>query len=80
MTSSHSFHSLEAQKEPISFTFGHTQTDMIETESHPPTISPGVSFIYMVTIIKGDTDGSGLRGGEGLGPVLVRVPSDRGTA
>ena len=29
MTSSHSFHSLEAEKEPISFTFGHIHT-------HPP--------------------------------------------
>ena len=39
MTSSHSFHSLEAEKEPISLTFGHTHTGMIETKSPPP---PGV--------------------------------------
>ena len=41
MTSSHSFHSLEAKKGPISFTFGHTQTSMVNTKSPPP---PGYSF------------------------------------
>ena len=33
MTSSHSFHSLEDEKETISFTFGHTYASMIETKS-----------------------------------------------
>ena len=35
MTSSHSFHSLEAEKGPISFTFGHTHTGMVDTKSPP---------------------------------------------
>ena len=35
MTFSHSFHSLEAEKGPISFTFGHTHTDMVDTKSPP---------------------------------------------
>ena len=36
MTSSHSFRSLEAEKGPISFTFGHTHTGMVDTKSPPP--------------------------------------------
>ena len=36
MKSPNSFHSLAPKKEPISFTFGHTHTGMIETKS-PPT-------------------------------------------
>ena len=39
MTSSHSFHSLEAEKGPISFTFGHTHTGMVDTKS-PPGVEP----------------------------------------
>ena len=35
MTTSHSLHSLEAEKGPISFTFGHTHTGMIDTKSPP---------------------------------------------
>ena len=36
MTSSHSFHALEAEQESISFIFGHTHMGMIETNSPPP--------------------------------------------
>ena len=36
MKYSHSFHSLEAKKGPISFTFGHTHTGMVDTRSLPP--------------------------------------------
>ena len=35
MTSSHSFHSIEAEKGPISFTFGHTHTGMVDTKWPP---------------------------------------------
>ena len=37
LISPHSFHSLEAEKEHISFTFEHTNTGMIETKSPPGT-------------------------------------------
>ena len=40
MRNSHSFHSLDAEKGPISFTFGHTIPSMLETKSPPP---PGCS-------------------------------------
>ena len=40
MRSSHSFHSLEAEKGPISFAFGHTHTGMIDTKSPPPPPPP----------------------------------------
>ena len=36
MTSSHLFHSLESEKGPISFTFQHTHTGMVDTKSSPP--------------------------------------------
>ena len=35
MTNFHSFHSLEAEKGPISFTFRHTHTGMVDTKSPP---------------------------------------------
>ena len=35
MRSSHAFHSLEAEKGPISFNFGHTHTGMVESKSPP---------------------------------------------
>ena len=33
--STHSFHSLEAEKGPMSFTFGHTHLGVVETKSPP---------------------------------------------
>ena len=36
MRSSHSFHSLETEKGPISFNFGHTHTGIVEIKSLPP--------------------------------------------
>ena len=42
MTSSHSFHSLEAEKGPISFTFRHTHTGMVGTKS-PPGLQPAIT-------------------------------------
>ena len=36
MRYSHSFHSLEAEKGPMSFTFGHTHPGIVGTKSPPP--------------------------------------------
>ena len=38
---SHSFHSLEVKKGPMSFTFGHTHPGILELESPPPPPPPG---------------------------------------
>ena len=45
MTSSHSFHSLEAEKGPISFTFRHTHTGMVGTKS-PPWATAGHNRVH----------------------------------
>ena len=47
MTFSHSFHSLKAEKGPISITFGHTHTGMIDTKS-PPEISISERGRYVI--------------------------------
>ena len=54
MTSSHSFHSLEAEKEPISFNFGHIHTGMIGTKSPPPPGNrPGNTAISVSPLFSG---------------------------
>ena len=70
MTSSHSFHSLEAEKEPICFTFGHAHTGMTET-----TLPPSLSVVTSSdTIMSG-----GLHLFEGhVGGGVVRGPGSQG--
>ena len=61
MKSSHSFHSLEAKKGPISFTFRHTHPGIVDTKSPPyKTGSVGVGE-WILTPAKRKEGGGGSR-------------------